>query len=129
MTHDFIYAAHVDKVYDGDTITCSIDLGFGIKMNKQKIRLFGINTPEVRGSEREQGLVSRDRLRERILDKDIYETNKPAGDPPAFFIPPDIKVGHSAGMNALAVLNIRVLATTSLTRYRAIKSYSKGRIN
>ena len=71
MTHDFIYAAHVDKVYDGDTITCSIDLGFGIVMNKQKIRLFGINTPEVRGSEREQGLISRDRLRERILDKDI----------------------------------------------------------
>ena len=71
MTHDFVYSAHVDSVYDGDTITCSIDLGFGVVMKKQKIRLFGINTPEVRGPERSLGLVSRDKLRERILDKDI----------------------------------------------------------
>ena len=40
-------------------------------MKKQKIRLFGINTPEVRGPERSLGLVSRDKLRERILDKDV----------------------------------------------------------
>lgn len=71
MTHDFVYSAHVDSVYDGDTITCSIDLGFGVVMRKQKIRLFGINTPEVRGVQRPEGLKSRDALRERILDKDI----------------------------------------------------------
>ena len=42
MTHDFVYSAHVDSVYDGDTITCSIDLGFGVVMRKQKIRLFSL---------------------------------------------------------------------------------------
>ena len=48
-----------------------ISLGFNITMHKQKARLLGINTPEVRGKEREAGLVSRDRLRELIDGKDI----------------------------------------------------------
>lgn len=67
----FVYNAHVDKVYDGDTITCSIDCGFGIIMKKQKIRLYGIDCKEVRGAEREEGLIARDKLRELILNKDI----------------------------------------------------------
>jgi len=65
------YSAKVVKVYDGDTITVDVDLGFGVWMHKQKIRLVGINTPEVRGEEREEGLKSRDWLREKILDKQI----------------------------------------------------------
>jgi len=65
------YKAVVTKVYDGDTITVDIELGFGIFFNKQKLRLAYINTPEVRGEEREQGLVSRDRVRELIMGKEI----------------------------------------------------------
>ena len=68
---DYKYSAFVESVYDGDTITISIDCGFGIVLKKQKIRLYGINTPEVRGEERELGLISRDRLREKILNKNI----------------------------------------------------------
>ena len=63
------YKATVTKVYDGDTITVDFDLGFGILIRKQKIRLLGINTPEVRGSEKPQGIISRDALRQRILGK------------------------------------------------------------
>ena len=48
-----------------------ISLGFNITMHKQKVRLLGINTPEVRGPEREKGLVSRNRLRDLIDGKDI----------------------------------------------------------
>ena len=65
------YSAEVKKVYDGDTITVDFDLGFGIILRKQKIRLLGINTPEVRGESRDQGLISRDRLHERILGKTV----------------------------------------------------------
>lgn len=67
----FEYNGYVKSVYDGDTITCDIDCGFGIILKKQKIRLYGINTPEVRGEEKEKGIISRDKLRERILDKNI----------------------------------------------------------
>ena len=63
------YRAFVRKVYDGDTITVDFDLGFGITLSGQKVRLLGINTPEVRGPERPSGLVSRDALRNKIGNK------------------------------------------------------------
>jgi len=65
------YKATVTAVYDGDTITVDIDLGLGVWVHGQKIRLYGIDTPEMRGDEREDGIVSRDRVRELILDNDI----------------------------------------------------------
>ena len=71
----FNYRAFVTGVYDGDSITIDIDLGFNNWMKNQKVRLFGINTPEIRGEERPDGLVARDRLRELILDKEIVITS------------------------------------------------------
>ena len=67
----FVYNAFVTGVYDGDTITVTIDCGFGLRMEKQKIRLFGIDTPEMRGDEKVEGKHVRDILREKILSKDI----------------------------------------------------------
>jgi len=66
---DYVYKAYVRSVYDGDTITVDIDVGFGITLTSQKIRLRGIDTPEVRGESREAGLVSRDYLRNLIQGK------------------------------------------------------------
>lgn len=66
----YIYKAIVIKVYDGDTITVNIDLGFGVSKT-ERLRLYGINTPEVRGTERIEGLKSRDWLRTLILNKEI----------------------------------------------------------
>ncbi len=65
------YRATVTSVYDGDTITVDIDLGFNVQLKNQKIRLANIDTPEVKGAEREQGLVVRDKLRELIGGKAI----------------------------------------------------------
>lgn len=53
------------KIYDGDTITVEIDLGFGVT-KKETFRLAHIDTPEVRGESRPDGLISRDWLRERM---------------------------------------------------------------
>lgn len=63
------YRAFVRKVYDGDTVTVDIDLGFDIVLKAQKIRLTKINAPEVRGDQREAGLKSRDALRTKIGNK------------------------------------------------------------
>ena len=63
------YRAFVRKVYDGDTITVDIDLGFEVLLKNQKLRLYGINTPEVRGESREEGLKVRDLVRSRIANK------------------------------------------------------------
>ena len=63
------YKAFVRKVYDGDTITVDIDLGFDVVLKDQKIRLTKINAPEVRGEQRPEGLKSRDALRDKIANK------------------------------------------------------------
>jgi micrococcal nuclease len=65
------YRAVITKVYDGDTVTADIDLGFNTWRHNQKLRLYGVDTPEVRGKERPEGLVARDALRELILDKEV----------------------------------------------------------
>ena len=71
MINFYTYRAKCTSVYDGDSITLDIDLGFGHWMVNQKIRLFGINTPEVRGDERAAGLVSAERLRGLIEGKEV----------------------------------------------------------
>lgn len=65
------YKAKVISVYDGDTITVDIDLGFFTTLKSQKIRLWGINAPEVRGDEKERGYVSKEHLLKRILNKEV----------------------------------------------------------
>jgi micrococcal nuclease len=71
MTNLYYYKANVIKVYDGDTVTVDIDLGMGVWLHKKNIRLFGIDAPEMRGPEKEEGKKSRDWLREKILGKEI----------------------------------------------------------
>ena len=70
------YRAKVVKVYDGDTITCDIDLGFSVTLRREKIRLLDINAPEIRGADRPTGLESRDALRRLILDKQVIIKTK-----------------------------------------------------
>ena len=66
------YKAVVRSVYDGDTCTVDIDLGLGTWVHGEKLRLYRINAPEVRGVEREAGLRSRDFLRGQIDDREVY---------------------------------------------------------
>ena len=42
------YKCTILKVIDGDTVDVDIDLGFGIWMRNERIRLLGIDTPESR---------------------------------------------------------------------------------
>ena len=48
------YKSKVIKIIDGDTVDVDIDLGFGIILAKQRIRLFGIDTPESRTRDKEE---------------------------------------------------------------------------
>ena len=64
------YKAKIIDVYDGDTVTANVELGFNVSM-EIKIRLYGIDTPEIRGEEKELGLKSKARLESLILDKTV----------------------------------------------------------
>lgn len=57
------YLAQITAVHDGDTVTVDIDLGFGTWLKGQKIRLAGLNAPELRLPE---GAISRDFLAELV---------------------------------------------------------------
>ena len=71
------YKATIVSVWDGDTCTAEVDLGFGFSFNKIKLRLDSIDAPELRGETLQQGRGSRDYLRSLILDKEvILETIK-----------------------------------------------------
>ena len=59
-------------VYDGDTVHLSIDLGFGVWINPGRVRLAGIDAPEIRGPERAAGIAARDYLRARLAEHDEF---------------------------------------------------------
>jgi micrococcal nuclease len=62
----YFYNAVVSNVYDGDTIRAHIDLGFNTWIFDMKLRLYGIDTPEIRGEERPLGLLAKEFVEERI---------------------------------------------------------------
>jgi len=64
------YKARVIRIYDGDTVVVLVDLGFNVSV-KETLRLSGLNAPELKGEEKGDGLVSRDRLRDKILNKEV----------------------------------------------------------
>jgi micrococcal nuclease len=66
----YTYRAKIVDVYDGDSVTALVDLGFRISF-EIKVRLSGINTPEIRGEERLEGLIAKKRVADLILQKDV----------------------------------------------------------
>ena len=66
------YRAKVLKVVDGDTVDVDIDLGFGIVLTDERVRIMGIDTPESRTRdkvEKKFGLAAKARLKQ-LLGKD-----------------------------------------------------------
>jgi len=67
------YRISLDRVVDGDTIDCYIDLGFGVSVFK-RIRLIGINAPETRTKDKEEkllGIITKEWLEDRLANMDI----------------------------------------------------------
>ncbi len=57
----YVYNCKVDRIIDGDTVDLFIDLGFNVVLH-ERIRLYGINAPEVRTKdleEKERGLQAK----------------------------------------------------------------------
>ena len=69
----FVYNATLERIVDGDTFDCCLDLGFDVKLHKQRVRLSGIDTPESRTKNLEEkalGLEAKEFLERRIADCD-----------------------------------------------------------
>ena len=59
------YKCKIVKVVDGDTVDVDLDLGFGVWLRDERVRIMGIDTPESRTSDKVEkifGLAAKDRL-------------------------------------------------------------------
>jgi len=66
------YRVEIKRVVDGDTVDVDIDLGFGIWMRNERIRLMGIDTPESRTrdlEEKKYGLAAKKFLQNMLDDE------------------------------------------------------------
>ena len=48
------YRCVILRVIDGDTADVDIDLGFGVWLKNQRVRFYGVDTPESRTSDKEE---------------------------------------------------------------------------
>jgi micrococcal nuclease len=65
------YDVTVIKVLDGDTVDVDIDLGFGVCLKDERVRIMGIDTPESRTSDKVEDLfgeAAKARLKELMKD-------------------------------------------------------------
>jgi len=65
------YRATVTNVYDGDTATVNIDLGFDVILTDKRLRLRGVDTPEIRNKnleEKKRAYEARDFVRAKIAE-------------------------------------------------------------
>ena len=77
----FEYNYKLVKVVDGDTIDVDIDLGFGVWLRNQRIRMYGIDTPESRTRDDEEkkfGLLAKDKLQTLLANGKALKTYKDA---------------------------------------------------
>ena len=71
------YRVKIVRVVDGDTVDVDIDLGFGVWLKKQRVRLYGIDTPESRTRdlvEKRFGNMAKDYLKSRLSSGAILGT-------------------------------------------------------
>jgi len=80
VPHDWTFPAEVLRVVDGDTVDVLLDVGFDIHI-KERLRLEGINAPEMRGDEREAGKRAKVWLEELIHNNSpiLVETQQEKG--------------------------------------------------
>ena len=66
------YKCKILKVVDGDTVDIDLDLGFGVWLRNERVRLAGIDTPESRTSdavEKVFGQAAKDRVNSLLGDE------------------------------------------------------------
>lgn len=66
----------INKVIDGDTFDCTLDLGFDVLL-EARVRMNGIDTPESRTRDKEEkkfGLIAKKYLKEKLSDDILITT-------------------------------------------------------
>lgn len=67
---NFAYDAVCVRVIDGDTLIAKVDCGYNVFVNVT-VRVRGVDTPEIRGTEREAGLRSLAFVTDLVADQSL----------------------------------------------------------
>ena len=65
----YCYRAIVTRVIDGDTLVVDIDLGLGVWKKDERIRLLGLNTPELRDA---GGVAAKEYVESKMLAQPVF---------------------------------------------------------
>ncbi len=68
------YKCKVTRVVDGDTVDIDIDLGFGVWLHKERVRIYGIDTPESRTRdkiEKRFGLLAKEFVKQFVKGSSV----------------------------------------------------------
>jgi len=113
--HQNEYDVVLLNVVDGDTVDVDINLGFGVWLRDERVRIMGIDTPESRTRDKVEkvfGLAAKDRLKELLHDggKLITTEDKSGEDMKGKFgrILGDFKVERYEGQPAERVTDIMI---------------------
>ena len=71
------YRVKILKVVDGDTVDVDIDLGFGVTLTDERVRIMGIDTPESRTSDKVEkvfGKAAKQALLDMLGETSILKT-------------------------------------------------------
>jgi len=71
-----VYKCTILKIIDGDTVDVDVDLGFGMKYAKQRVRLLGIDTPESRTRDKVEkfyGTLAKEYLKGKLTVGEQYK--------------------------------------------------------
>ncbi len=66
----------VTRVVDGDTIYGDVDLGFNFGGRRMEFRLAEVNTPEIKGPNRDAGIASKKYVEDTVLNKEVIIITK-----------------------------------------------------
>lgn len=75
------YRCKIKRVVDGDTVDIDIDLGFNVVLANQRVRLYGIDTPESRTRDKVEkvfGIASKEFLKSALGKEGTLRTHKDA---------------------------------------------------
>ncbi len=114
------YRCRIDRVVDGDTVDVDIDLGFGVWLREERVRMYGIDTPESRTRdlvEKKYGLAAKAFV-ESFLPKDSTQTLRTQKDGKGKFV---VELGDNAVAPSspfdLAFLNDLLVQTHNAVAY------------
>mgnify|MGYP000953015908 CR=1 FL=1 len=108
-----LFEAFVERVIDGDTIEALVQLGFGV-VQRFRIRVAGIDTPETKGTSKRRGKRSAEFVRNLIEGKTVW------------LIESEQKDKYGRAMASVQLADGRDLATL-LVEAGLAKKYSGGK--